>query len=438
MAMSALGCVGLVGMLLASSGCQQSSEVRSEATAAASPAPATPPEPLDTAGLNLPPGFRATVFADVEGIARHVAVAPNGVVFVNKRDMSGGGSLVVLQDTDGDGRADRMEYFEDQPGTGVAVYEGHVYFSSDRAVFRRELELGQRFALGPRETMVRGFPAQSSHAAKPLAFDADGQMYVNVGAPSNACQKEQRTAGSPGLRPCPQLKQHGGVWRFDARKTGQTFMQGVRFASGIRHIVALAFDDARKRLMAVQHGRDQLHQLFPKLYSVEDSAELPAEEMLVLTSGFVGGWPYTYFDHRRGQRMVAPEYGGDGKTPAASGTYPDPVFAFPGHYAPNALLFYQGTQFPKRYRGGAFVAFHGSWNRAPLEQRGYNVMFVPFQGAFPAGDAELFADGFAGRAVVRTPGQASHRPTGLAEGPDGALFVSDSKQGYIWRIVFQP
>ncbi len=110
------------------------------------------------------------------------------------------------------------------------------------------------------------------------------------------------------------------------------------------------------------------------------------------------------------------------------------MIAFPAHWAPNGLLFYTGSQFPERYRGGAFIAFHGSWNRAPLPQGGYNVVFVPFQGGEPAGDWEIFADGFAGDEV--SPGGAAHRPSGLAVGPDGSLFVSDDRGGRIWRIYY--
>lgn len=147
-------------------------------------------------------------------------------------------------------------------------------------------------------------------------------------------------------------------------------------------------------------------------------------------------WPYTYYDQRRNARMVAPEYGGDGKTEAEPGKYPDPLYAFPGHYAPNDLIFYRGTMFPKRYLHGAFIAFHGSWNRAPLPQEGYHVAFVPFEGRRPSGPAEIFADGFTKKKPLDSPGNAAHRPTGLAVAPDGALFVSDSRGGHIWRITY--
>ncbi len=109
--------------------------------------------------------------------------------------------------------------------------------------------------------------------------------------------------------------------------------------------------------------------------------------------------------------------------------------AFPAHLGPDGLLFYTGEQFPAKYRGGAFIAFHGSWNRAPLPQAGYNVVFVPFRGDVPAGDYEIFADGFAGE--DKSPRGARHRPIGLAQGPDGSLYVSDDSGGRIWRIMYR-
>jgi len=110
--------------------------------------------------------------------------------------------------------------------------------------------------------------------------------------------------------------------------------------------------------------------------------------------------------------------------------------AFPGHIAPNDLLFYHAEQFPEKYREGAFIAFHGSWNRAPEPQKGYNVVFVPFDGALPSGDWEVFADGFSQQGTVENPADAVYRPCGLAVGPDGSLYVNDPRQGRIWRIYY--
>lgn len=111
--------------------------------------------------------------------------------------------------------------------------------------------------------------------------------------------------------------------------------------------------------------------------------------------------------------------------------------AFPAHTAPNDLIFYSKDQFPDRYSQGAFIAFHGSWNRSPQVQEGYHVVFVPFSNRLPSAAWEVFANGFAGVKTVRSPGDALHRPMGLALGPDGSLFISDSVKGTIWRVYYQ-
>ena len=112
-----------------------------------------------------------------------------------------------------------------------------------------------------------------------------------------------------------------------------------------------------------------------------------------------------------------------------------PVATFPAHWAPNGVVFYTGDLFPAHYRGGAFIAFHGSWNRAPGPQGGYNVVFVPFSGGDAAGAYETFADGFAG--AEKSPDRAIHRPSGVAVGPDGALYISDDKGGRLWRVTYR-
>lgn len=125
----------------------------------------------------------------------------------------------------------------------------------------------------------------------------------------------------------------------------------------------------------MQHGRDQLHTLWPDFYTEEQSAELPAEAMYEVKEGDRFAWPYGYFDQQKEKLMLSPEYGGNGKTTIAeskfAGKFKEPVVGFPGHWAPNDLLFYTGKQFPEKYRNGAFITFMGSWNRAPLPQGGY-------------------------------------------------------------------
>jgi glucose/arabinose dehydrogenase len=392
----------------------------------------------EDAGIRVPAGFDARVFAEDVGRARHIAVRDNGDVYVVLRRPNEGSGIAALRDEDGDGAADQVAYFGEHAGTGIAIHRDFLYASSDTAIYRYPLPGGEALVpeSGP-ETVVGGFPEQESHASKAFTFDQSCGLFVNVGAPSNACQEQDRTRGSPGQEPCALLERHAGIWRFDADKTDQAFEDGDRFVTGTRNIVAMAWNPLAGELYFVMHGRDQLHDLFPDLYTVEQSAELPAEEFHVVREGADYGWPYTYWDQSANARMVGPEYGGDGRAVADEGDYRAPLLTFPGHWAPNDLLFYTADAFPEAARGGAFIAFHGSWNRAPLPQSGYNVVFVPFDGAEPAGQWSVFADGFKGADVLEDEDDAEYRPMGLAQGPDGALYITDSVHGRIWRVTYQ-
>lgn len=390
----------------------------------------------DDGEIQLPEGFCASVVADDLGRARHLTVNENGDIYVALREPVDAFGLVALRDTTGDGRADIVLRFGEKSGTGIGIYRGYLYFGSDTEVIRYRLTQGELIPEHPPETVVTGFPVQGQHAAKPFAFDADGTIYVNKGAPSNACQEQTRMPESPGMDPCPQLDRHGGIWAFEADRLNQTQVShGRRFATGIRNSVAMAWNPLSENLYVVQHGRDQLNSLWPDLFTAEQNAELPAEEFFLLEEGSDFGWPYCYYDHFQDKKVLAPEYGGNGTAVGRCDEYDQPIMAFPAHWAPNDLLFYTGDHFPERYQGGAFIAFHGSWNRAPLPQQGYKVVFVLFDGRLPSSQWEVFADGFAGKERITWPDEARFRPMGLAQAPDGSLIVSDSVSGRIWRII---
>jgi glucose/arabinose dehydrogenase len=392
----------------------------------------------DNGGLTLPDGFCALVAHQGVGAARHIAVAPNGDVYVALRDQQNQrGGVVGLRDTNGDGRLDETARFGPEGGTGIAVHQGYLYFAPNTYVVRWPLSSRGLEPEGPMDTVVHGFPEQRSHAAKTLAFDDRGSLWVNVGAPSNNCGVNDRQRGARGQEPCPELERQAGVWRFDANRTRQHQRDGERYASGLRNMLAIAWHPAAGALFGVQHGRDQMDVVAPEHFTPERNAHLPSEEFHRIDRGMTGAWPYCYHDPQQNRYVLAPEYGGDGRRVGQCDRFPAPLAAYPAHWAPQELHFYTGEHFPARFRGGAFVAWHGSWNRAPEPQRGFKVTFQPMVNGRPTGAFEVFADGFAGRDVIPSPAEARHRPMGLAQAPDGTLYIVDSREGRIWRVVYR-
>ena len=405
--------------------------------------------PGDNGGLSLSPGFCATIFADNLGHTRHMVVAPDGTVYANS--WSGryyhndtppaGGFLLALKDSKGDGHADKVVRFGGKPadgntgGTGIALYQGALFVEEGDKILRYALASGAAVPTAKPEVVVSGMPLTGDHPMHPFVIDGKGQLFVDLGSATNSCQPENRMPNVPGAKPCTELETRAGIWRYDANKTGQHFSTKERYATGLRNGEGLAWD-AAGRLYATQHGRDQLSQDFPKLYRPEQGPELPAEELVELKQGGDYGWPECYFDGAQKKLVLAPEYGGDGgKDIGVCAQKRAPVAFFPAHWAPNDLLIYHGTQFPLPYRDGAFVAFHGSWNRAPAPQGGYNIVYQPLKDGKAAGDFIVFADGFAG--ASKDPGRAAFRPTGLAAGPDGAVYIADDVHGRIWRVTYQ-
>ncbi|GAB3777079.1 sorbosone dehydrogenase family protein [Spirosoma horti] len=407
------------------------------------------PDP-DNGGLKLAPGFGALTFADNLGKARHIAVDNVGTVFVKLEKLNEGKGIVELVDANGDGRADQTIKFGDNTGTGMGIYNGYLYASSDTSVYRYKLTNGKVMDTTPMEPIIAGLTLQRQHASKSFAISPDGKLFVNFGAPSNACQEKDRQKGSKGMDPCPILEEYAGIWQFDANKLNQHKADGKRYATGIRNAVSLDWNTATNTLYALQHGRDNLNN-WGGIFTDEYSAEFPSEEFLMVKEGSDFGWPYCYNNHEKNQKLLAPEYGGDGTKVDRCAGKDKPIMAFPGHWAPNDLLFYTGTQFPAKYKNGAFVCFHGSWNRAPLKQGGYFVAFIPFgNDGRPSGKYEVFAENFAGVAEqgkpgtnvnagkldLASPGDAKARPVGLAQGPDGSLYISDSVKGKVWRVMY--
>jgi glucose/arabinose dehydrogenase/cytochrome c553 len=398
----------------------------------------------DNGGLYLPDGFGVVVVIDSIGPSRHLAVKENGDIYIKLKITSDAPGSVALRDENGDGKADIIQPFGTYVNdgifaTGMRINNGYLYYSSEQVVYRQKLD-NELVPTSKQEIVLIDENAQW-HIAKPLSFDNTGNMYVPYGAPSNACASYISTTGNSiqqvGQNPCPELINHAGIWKFKANALNQTQKDGTQLGSGLRSIVAMDWNKQTNTLFAVQHGRDDLHLLWPQYYSAWDNAVTPAEELFEINENSNYGWPYSYYDALTKQKLQAPEYSGDGKKLAIDQNYTNPLADFPAHWAPNDLLFYTGDQFPERYKNGAFVAFHGSTNRGPYPQAGYIVAFIPFENGKPSGEWEVFADGFAGVDTIVNVSDAKFRPMGLAQGPDGSLYINDSKKGKIWRILYK-
>jgi glucose/arabinose dehydrogenase len=430
------------------------SKATDSSAAASSTAASATSCPGDNGGITLPPGFCATVFADTLGHARHIVVNDNGDVYVNTWSgpyYSGpthpGGFLVALRDTNNDGKADIIKRFgpdarqRNGGGTGIGIYKGSLYAEEGDTITKRivryAISTDSMTPTSAAQLIVGGLPANGDHPMHSFAIDASGNMYMDVGSATNSCQAKNRTLESPGHKPCTELRTRAGIWRYDANKTKQRFSPAERYATGARNAVGIAFDPGGQ-LYSTQHGRDQLFENWRKLYTADQGQNLPAEELLKIDQGGDYGWPMCYYDGVQQKLVLAPEYAGDGgKAIGDCASKSAPAAFFPAHWAPDGLMFYSGSVFPDHYKGGAFIAFHGSWNRAPGPQQGYNVAFVPFAGGKPQDPSkyEIFADGFAG--ANKQPDAAAHRPVGLAQGKDGSLYITDDKAGRVWKVVYR-
>jgi glucose/arabinose dehydrogenase len=384
---------------------------------------AVPPCAPDNGGLSLPDGLCASIVASDLDDVRHLAVAPGGDLYAATGGSLLRGGVAAFRDRDGDGTMDERASFGPRGGNDVGVYDGYLYLALERSIVRWRLTPGKLEPAGDPETIVTGLPAGGDHGAKTMAFPGGGVLLVKVGSATNSCQQSNRAAKSPGRDPCTELERRAGIWRFAADRAGQPFGGGHRWATGLRNAEALGVQPGTGTVWTGIHGRDQLGQNWG--FSDESNANNPAEELVQVSEGDDIGWPYCYFSNDAKRKVLAPEYGGDGKTVGRCATAKAPAIAFPGHWAPMALQFYPANQLGAAYAGGLFITFHGSWNRAPLPQEGYRVVFAPFADGKPVGTYQTFAT---------LKGQR-FRPVGLAVGKDGALFVSGDDNNTIWRIV---
>ena len=397
----------------------------------------------ETDGLKLPPGFHATVVADHLGVLRHLAFRDANDLYVSTQWNNTGtsGDMIAIH-LDKNHVADKTQHFGVMAGgTGIRVYKGALYQASLARIYRYIFHGKDLLPVSEPVVVLDGMAATRS-TARGLAFDNEGNMFVSSGVIAGVdwCADPSVSKGQPikGLNPCPLLNGRGGIVRFSATKLNQQFKDGELWGNGIRDMSALTWSPADKSLYAIVHGRDQTSKSFPNAVTNEQDDNI-SDEMIKVTKGTNLGWPYTYWDGAQKKRIVAPEYGGNGTTEAPAGQYAIPVSEFHPRSSPLDLAFHDGKNVPARYKNGAFISRHGAGSLAnPANgNNGFDVAFIPFDKNGVAGPVEEFATGFAGPTNAdKAVNKAKFRPVGVAEAPDGALFVTDSQSGKIWRIAY--
>jgi glucose/arabinose dehydrogenase len=382
-----------------------------------------PPCAPDNGGLTLPSGFCAIVIDGDAGSVRQLTVAPDGALYAAISGSGFGSGVRAYRALEG--KPVEHASFGPRGGNDVKARGGFLYLAMQDRILRWKLTAGKLVPEGKEETIVSDLPTGGAHNSKSLAFGGGDTMFVSVGSATNNCQRSDRAARSPGIDPCTELERRAGIWQFFASKAGQTFASGKRYATGMRNPAATAIQPGTGALYAAINGRDQLGDSWG--FSAERNAENPAEELVKAGAGDDFGWPYCYYSIENKAKVLAPEYGGDGKEVGRCAKAKDAVIPFPAHWAPLAIAFYPSDAFGAKYKNGLFVAFHGSWNRAPLPQAGYRVVFAPFSDGKATGEYETFATGRGGATDLRA--------SGVAVGTDGSLYISADKNGKIWKVM---
>lgn len=388
--------------------------------------------PVNTTILKAPEGFSVEEIGKELGAVRHLTVATNGDIYANRSALKDSTSIIMLRDTNNDDTIDEQKEFGDVPGTGILVNNKYLYAATNSGVHRYALNANHEIIdANTPEKIVDGLIDMGRDNAKPFAIDGENNLYVTIGSWNDACRDQETEKG---MIPCAILDSAGGIWKFNADKLNQTFADGSRYATGLKNAVGITWNTKTNSLFATDHGRGGLSNFYPEVYTKQQNDELPAETFYELKENDNAGWPSTYYDHQKNKRVLAPEYGGDGEK-VSDEKFVEPIVGFPAHLGPNDVLFYTGDLFPERYKNGAFIAFH---NQSKELKKGFFVAFVPFKNGVPDGDWEIFLDNFAGMDLANpTEGdELKHRPCGLAQGPDGALYVSDDFGGSIFKVSY--
>ena len=348
-------------------------------------------EQLDLGRLKLPEGFHIAVFATAPN-ARMLAFSPGGVLLVT--NMSDG-QVLAFPDSKHTGKAERsVTVLSDLNAPhGIAFHNGKLYVAEINAVRRYDWDETQLKALnGQKLTDLPG--SGGGHSTRTIIF-WNGKMYVSAGSSCNVCKEDD--------------PRRAAVTEYNQDGRGEHVL-----ASGLRNAVGLALNPKTNTIWAVDNGRDWL------------GDNLPPEEVDELgTNGGNFGWPYCYGDRVRDTSQS--------KTYDCSKTIP-PKLMMQAHSAPLSLIFYSANMFPAEYRNNIFVTFHGSWNRSI--PTGYKVVRIKLDDkGQPQGQPEDFITGWIRPGETRK-GIWMGRPVGLAEGPEGALYVSDDSAGVVYRVAY--
>jgi len=344
-----------------------------------------------------PAGFEVSLFADELENPRTLYPLPNGDVLVmESRRRQGKSRIILLRDNNKDSKPDRRELFITNlnDAFGMALQGNRFYVGNTDGIVVFPYRSGDTKIFRQGEKLL-DLPG-GGHYTRNLLIDAEGKkMYISVGSTANV-DEDMTDAKDSRRAAILQANLDGSAMRV--------------FASGLRNPVGLDWQPTTKQLWTVVNERDML------------GDELVPDYLTSVRDGAFYGWPYSYF--------------GQNEDPRKKGQRPDlvakaimPDFALGSHVAPLGLAFYNGKSFPARYRGGAFIGLHGSWNRSSLV--GYKVVFVPFADGKPSGAMEDFLTGFLPNARAN---EVYGRPVGIAVLNDGSLLVSDDGGNKIWRV----
>jgi glucose/arabinose dehydrogenase len=338
----------------------------------------------------VPQGFRVNIFAAEFKEPRWLTVAPNGDIFLAD---SGAGKIFILRDPQHTGGAQQREIFTTGVNRpyGIVFHDDYVYVGATNALLRFHYDPKTSKRLGDAEKLM-DLP-YGGHWTRGLVFSADGKhLFISIGSESNInIESDSRRAA---ITICDPDGKNARL-----------------YATGLRNPSAIALEPTTGQLWAVVNERDGL------------GDDLPPDYFTAVKDGGFYGWPYSYIGDN-----VDPRVNPQKPELVAKAVIPDVLLG--SHRAPLQFAFYTGTQFPEMYRGGAFIAEHGSWNRSV--RAGYQIAFVPFKDGKPSGDPQPFLTG-----LVPDPAKSNvyGRPVGVTVAPDGALLVSDDSAGLVYRVT---